>query len=41
MLTPAEYQLLAAPALQVAAEMAAQRGDPHLYNDMADRKSVV
>lgn len=34
LLTPAEYQLLAAPALQVAAEMAAQRGNPHLHNDM-------
>ena len=34
MLTPAEYQLLAAPALQVAAEQAARRGDPHLFNDM-------
>lgn len=33
-LTPTEYQLLAAPALQAAAEVAAQRGDPHLYNDM-------
>jgi hypothetical protein len=29
-----EYDLLAAPALQAAAEVAAQRGDPHLYKDM-------
>ncbi|HEV7166291.1 MAG TPA: hypothetical protein VGO35_12995 [Gammaproteobacteria bacterium] len=41
MLTPAEYQLLAAPALQVAAEMAAQRGDPHLYNDMASMLALL
>jgi hypothetical protein len=34
LLTPVEYDLLAAPALQAAAEVAAQRGDPHLYNDM-------
>ncbi|HEY3644667.1 MAG TPA: hypothetical protein VGM16_04945 [Gammaproteobacteria bacterium] len=34
LITPLEYELLAAPALQAAAEVAAQRGDPHLYNDM-------
>jgi hypothetical protein len=34
LITPVEYELLAAPALQAAAEVAAQRGDPHLYNDM-------
>jgi hypothetical protein len=34
LLTPVEYELLAAPALQAAAEVAAQRGDPHLFNDM-------
>ena len=34
LLTPEEYQLMAAPALQVAAELAAQRGDPQLFNDM-------
>jgi len=34
LITPVEYDLLAAPALQAAAEVAAQRGDPHLYNDM-------
>ena len=41
MLTPAEYQLLAAPALQVAAELAAQRNDPHLYNDMASMLALL
>lgn len=41
MLTPAEYQLLAAPALQTAAELAAQRGDPHLYNDMASMLALL
>ena len=41
LLTPEEYQLLAAPALQVAAELAAQRGDPHLYNDMASLLALL
>jgi len=41
MLTPVEYQLLAAPALQAAAELAAQRGDPHLYNDMASMLALL
>lgn len=41
MLTPGEYQLLAAPALQAAAELAAQRGDPHLYNDMASMLALL
>lgn len=41
MLTPEEYQLLVAPALQVAAELAAQRGDPHLYNDMASMLALL
>ena len=41
LLTPAEYRLLAAPALQTAAELAAQRGDPHLYNDMASMLALL
>ena len=41
LLTPAEYQLLAAPALQTSAELAAQRGDPHLYNDMASMLALL
>jgi len=41
LLTPAEYQLLAAPALKVAVELAAQRGDPHLYNDMASMLALL
>lgn len=41
MLTPAEYQLLAAPALQVAAEQAARRGDPHLFNDMPSMLALL
>jgi hypothetical protein len=41
LLTPAEYQLLAAPALQAAAEVAAQRGDPHLYNDMPSMLALL
>ena len=34
MLTTEEYHLLAAVPLQASAEIAAQRGDPHLFNDM-------
>ena len=41
LLTPAEYQLLAAPALQVAAEQAARRGDPHLFNDMPSMLALL
>lgn len=41
LLTPVEYQLLAAPALQAAAEVAAQRGDPHLYNDMPSMLALL
>lgn len=40
-LTPVEYELIAAPALQAAAEVAAQRGDPHLYNDMASMLALL
>lgn len=41
LLSPVEYQLLAAPALQAAAEVAAQRGDPHLYNDMPSMLALL
>jgi hypothetical protein len=41
LLTPVEYELLAAPALQAAAEVAAQRNDPHLYNDMASMLALL
>jgi hypothetical protein len=41
LLTPEEYQLLAAPALQIAAQVAAQRGDPHLYNDMPSMLALL
>lgn len=34
-LLPEEYQAVVAPALQAAAELAAARGDPYLYNDLA------
>ncbi|HET7922127.1 MAG TPA: hypothetical protein VFM15_05175 [Gammaproteobacteria bacterium] len=34
LLSTEEYQLLAAVPLQAAAEVAAQRGDPQLFNDM-------
>ncbi len=41
LLTPVEYELLVAPALQAAAEVAAQRGDPHLYNDMPSMLALL
>ena len=34
-LLPEEYQAVIAPAMQEAAELAAARGDPYLYNDLA------
>lgn len=34
-LLPEEYQAIVAPSLQAAAELAAARGDPYLYNDLA------
>lgn len=34
-LFPEEYQAVVAPAMQAAAELAAARGDPYLYNDLA------
>ncbi|MGE5624123.1 MAG: hypothetical protein ACM3ZT_01090 [Bacillota bacterium] len=41
LLSPAEYQLLAAPALEAAAQVAAERGDPHLYSDMASMLGLL
>ena len=41
LLTPAEYQLLAAPCLEAAAQVAAERGDPQLYNDMASMLGLL
>jgi len=40
-LTEKEYRLFAAPALKVAAEVAASRGDPDLYNDMASMLALM
>jgi len=34
-LSPEEYQMIVAPSLKVAAELAASRGDPKLFQDMA------
>jgi len=34
-LLPEEYQAVIAPAMLAAAELAAARGDPYLYNDLA------
>ena len=33
-LLPEEYQVVIAPAMQAAADLAAARGDPYLYNDL-------
>jgi hypothetical protein len=41
LLSPGEYQLIAAPALEAAAQAAAQRGDPQLYNDMASMLALL
>ncbi len=34
-LLPEEYQSIVAPAMRAAADLAAARGDPYLYNDLA------
>ena len=34
-LLPEEYQAVVAPAMRAAAELAAARGDPYLFNDVA------
>lgn len=41
LLSADEYQLIAAPALEAAAQAAAQRGDPHLYSDMASMLALL
>ncbi|MEA5444739.1 hypothetical protein VCB98_02785 [Gammaproteobacteria bacterium AB-CW1] len=40
-LASGEYRLVVAPALAAAAETAAERGDPHLFNDMASMLALV
>lgn len=40
-LDSAEYGLLVAPPLAAAAEVAAERGDPHLFNDMASMLALM
>ncbi len=40
-LDPETYHRVVAPALQVAAEVAAGRGDPQLYNDMASMLALM
>jgi hypothetical protein len=40
-LNSVEYGLLVAPALAAAAEVAAERGDPHLFNDMASMLALM
>ncbi|HYW04726.1 MAG TPA: hypothetical protein VFA86_12375 [Gammaproteobacteria bacterium] len=40
-LDPQTYHQVVAPALQVAADTAASRGDPDLYNDMASMLALV
>lgn len=40
-LAEAEYRMVLAPALEAAAEQAARRGDPYLYNDMASMIALM
>ena len=41
LITPDEYRLLAGPALKAAAQVAAARGDPDLYRDMASMLALL
>jgi len=40
-LHPEEYQMIVAPSLKVAAELAATRGDPKLYQDMPSMLCLI
>ena len=40
-LSPEEYQMIIAPSLKVAAELAASRGDPTLFKDMASMLCLI
>jgi hypothetical protein len=40
-LNPEEYQLLVAPVLEVCASLAAERGDPLLFNDLPCMTAVM
>lgn len=40
-LAEAEYRMVLAPALEAAAEQAARRNDPYLYNDMASMLALM
>jgi hypothetical protein len=40
-LPPEQYHLIVSPVLQVTAEIAAARGDPDLYNDMASMLALM
>lgn len=40
-LLPEEYQSVVAPALKAAAELAAARGDPYLFNDLPSMLSLM
>lgn len=40
-LSPEEYQMIVAPSLKVAAELAASRGDPKLFQDMPSMLCLV
>lgn len=41
LLSPDEYPLLAGPPLKAASEVAASRGDPDLFNDMASMLALM
>lgn len=40
-LSPEEYQMIVAPSLKVAAELAASRGDPTLYQDLPSMLCLI
>lgn len=40
-LSPEEYQMIVAPSLKVAAELAASRGDPTLFQDMPSMLCLI
>ena len=40
-LLPEEYQQVVAPALKAAADLAAARGDPYLFNDLPSMLALM
>ena len=40
-LLPEEYQQIVAPAMKAAADLAAARGDPYLFNDLPSMLTLM